>query len=66
MAAKQKSEKVEQPEVKAPVYGREPVVRQEVKSSFDERTQDIQPWQGTQGVDDTRPEPVIEKVKKQK
>jgi hypothetical protein len=59
MAAKQKSAKKVEQEA-APV---KPVVVEEPSKSFDERTQDIQPWLGTEGVDGTRPEPTIEKQK---
>jgi len=61
MAAKQKSaKKVKQEKVVAPV---KPIVVEEPSKSFDERTQDIQPWLGTEGVDSTRPEPTIVKQK---
>lgn len=63
MAAKQKPDKEKVAETSRQADGRESRVVGEPESSFDERTQELQPWQGTEGVDDTRPEPQIEKVK---
>ena len=65
MATKQTGTK-EVKEKKPEVDLTAPVVEKEPKKSFDERTQDIQPWVGTEGVDDTRPEPQIEKLKTKK
>lgn len=45
--------------------GRKPAIKGEPKKSFAERTQETQPWAGTEGVDDTRPEPTIEKPKEE-
>ncbi|MCA9333851.1 hypothetical protein KC963_02285 [Candidatus Saccharibacteria bacterium] len=64
MAAKQTSKKVEAAEPAIMRDGRTPAISEEAKQSFAERTQVLQPWEGTEGVDDTRPEPVIQKSKK--
>ena len=34
-----------------------------VETTFEERTQELQPWLGTQGVDDTRPDPQVAQPK---
>lgn len=45
---------------------RDQVVRKESEQTFDERTQELQPWAGSEGVDDARPAPSIEEPTKTK